>query len=545
MKRPPLFPLCLAVTLLLLLLPPGEGRAIAFPLYDRVTSHADEPTTDTWVLYPFFSIRETTSTTTTALHPLWDWHVDHETGRRELDVLYPLYTWRHHPSRGQARDHDRTLLFPLYFQKREDINGREHFSRILVPIWFQGHQGEAGEYRILFPFFWYAYNARLAVPLFPGRPQTFAALWPIMGDFRGYYNRDRIFFFLWPLFVHSSAGTGADFVETNSLLWPFLARHDGPRVSGFRIWPLLSWVDKQEEFTRAYFLWPLGHYRSGRISSRDAGEEHVSMFLPFYARIRRPNMEFDLVFPFRGRLEVGKREVDGYLLALHNRDRNHRTNIEEERILWFVYRHRTVMDDVAPDDVTPATTLGGGLFPLYVNVTGETRGREHVLWPIYTKRWSRHADHDFLRTYLFPLFSSQKWEYTDGRERHRRFYFPFFRQTRTIGGEERANSLHLWFHSELDPVDRLYAPLWEFWRHYENEETGEEWTRWFQNAYRHERKSDGTERRRANLLLFQRETLRNEDGSLAKGSTQLLGGLLGLHRSEEQGRELELLWMKF
>ncbi|MCC5875863.1 MAG: hypothetical protein JJU11_06560, partial [Candidatus Sumerlaeia bacterium] len=136
--------------LLLILGDPSAVRAAVFPVYDRVVSHADSPTTDTWYLYPFFSDRQTTSTRTIAFHPLWDWHVDHETGSREFDFLFPLYTWRHHPVKGQMRDYRRSYLFPLYFHRSYERNGTPHFARILIPLWFAGNQGNTGTYRILF-----------------------------------------------------------------------------------------------------------------------------------------------------------------------------------------------------------------------------------------------------------------------------------------------------------------------------------------------------------------------------------------------------------
>lgn len=93
------------LVVLVLLGAPAISHGAAFPLYDRVTSHSDNPTTDTWFLYPFFSDRETTSTRTVAFHPLWAWHVDRESGSRELDVLFPLFTWRHHPEKGRMTNY--------------------------------------------------------------------------------------------------------------------------------------------------------------------------------------------------------------------------------------------------------------------------------------------------------------------------------------------------------------------------------------------------------------------------------------------------------
>jgi hypothetical protein len=531
------------LVLVVVLLLPAAARAVAFPLYHAHTSHRDQPTTETWVVYPFWHRTETTTGTITAIHPVVDWYHDTTTGERGGDVLWPVYTWRHTPRIGRMRNVDRQMLFPLFYNRRATVDDRTIHDRFLIPLWFEGEREREGMYQILFPFYWYAYNARLAFPLFPNRPQTFAALWPLVGDFRGYWNRDRIFFLLWPLFVYSTEGEGADKVETRSFVWPILGLHGGPRVSGGRLWPLFSTVTKEDEFTRTYWLWPLGHYRQGRISRKDPRQEDVLLFIPLYGRIRRPDFDFDLVFPFYGRLKVGQREVDGYALALYNREINHRRGTIERRWGWFIWRQRQFLPGRGETAEDRETTTGGGLFPVYLNVESEKHRNQSIIWPFYRYRWTQYHDNRFTREYLVPLYSSQHWAYPDGTERRRSYVFPFFRSVESREGNRRRNSLHLWFHTEVEAIDRLYAPLWELWWREDDERTGEFSVRWFQSFHAHDRRSDGSEKSATNLLFFDRRTHRDAEGAKS-ASTRLFWGLAGWH-STPTGNEAELFWMRF
>ena len=529
----------------LILLLAAQLPAAAFPVYTKDVSFRDQPTTETWVLYPFYHHTENTSGTVTAIHPFLDWYTRTDTGERGADVLLPFYTWRYRPQTAAgARDYERHMLLPLYFQRRETRAGREVFDRMLIPFWFQGHREGEGNYNILFPFIWSGYNAKFTIPGFPERPQTFAALWPLIGDFRGFWNRDRIAFFLWPIFVYSNEGTEEDYNEAISLVWPVTGYFTGPKVSGFRLWPLYATVKKEGEFQRSYFLWPLGARRTGQISKKDTREQDLTLFIPFYGRVRRPDFEFDMLFPFHGRLVAGQREVQGYALGLWNRDTNHRRGVRETRWFWFIVRDRESLPGHEQNEQAAESLTGGGVFPVYTVLSNESKYRQTIAWPIYTYKTDDHDDYRFEREYVIPFYSSQRWKHTDGTQRRRSFYFPFFRRTETRAGQVRRNSLHLWFHSEVESIDRLYAPFWEFWKTEEDQATGEKSVRWFQQAYAYDRRSDGAERSRLNLLFFEKETFTRPDGEIRQASTQLFWGLLGRHRRGET-TENEILWMRF
>jgi len=518
---------------------PAIVPAQFFPIYDQDERLGAPGDNETHVAWPFYSRRETSDTLTLGLHPIYSIFRKDETGERGVDVLYPFFNYRYWPRTRGSTDKHRSYLLPIYYQRTEQRERGEQFDRLLVPLWFQGDHADGGKYRILFPLIWYAHQARLPVPLFPPRPVTFAAVFPIAGNIKGYWNHDNIRFFLWPLFVHSSKGTGEDFSEIYSFVWPITGIYKGPKVSGFRLWPLFAYAKREGEFERAYWLWPLGHYRKGRIADSDDRQQNILMFLPFYAKFHRDNVKLDAVIPFYAKLSVGDRTVHGYFFGLYNVEENSRTGIRERRWLWFVVRSRKALEGHEPD---PDRTTGGGVFPFYTRVSNDSRVSKNIIWPLHVYRWNKRADHEYKRHYYVPVYARAAKNYDDGSMSVNQYFFPFFRRVERRTGETYSSAIHLFPYSWFEPLDRNWAPLWTFWEKETDivEETMR--VRWFKNAWKFERAADGSERKKINLLLFTQETTHDAMGAKT-GSTRFLFGLVGRHRDPDL--RTELFWMKF
>lgn len=515
---------CVLPSLLVLFsLLPARAFPQAFPFYDQSTTQDEKE--EKWILYPFYSEERTSNSLTIALHPVFSWYKETDTEKKDFDVLWPIFSYRYRPETQASTNYRSGYLFPLYYERSERRFGRDNFDRIILPIWFEGTQGDRGRYQILVPFYWYSRNARLTTPMFPPREQTFAALFPIAGDFRGYWNRDRIRFLLWPLFVHSSEGTGSDYNQIHSILWPFFGVYSGPKVSGFRIWPLFAYVEKEGESKRAYWLWPLGHYRKGRIGKTNDGQQDVVLFIPFYARFRQPNVKLDMVFPFYGKLEVGDRVSRGYVLALYNTDLNYRKGTREQRFLLFLFRRKTPLPGYDPASIDPDVTLGGGVFPIYMRTHNANRIIKSILWPLHQYRYNRYNEFTYTRSYILPVYSRRTREFNNGDTVESRFVFPFFRYRKSTRDNVESNALHLFYYSDVENIDRLYAPLWSWWEKRENLRSGEKTLRWFRNAWIYERTATGEERKRANLLLYNFKSETAADGTKTR-QIKLFFGLI-------------------
>jgi hypothetical protein len=87
----------------------------------------------------------------------------------------------------------------------------------------------------VFPFFW-------------GRTaggETYGGVFPLAGTFKQRYNRDSIFFLLWPLYS-SSSGEGSYHYH---FLWPFFSYSTG-RESARTFWPFAGEIVESDTVTR-------------------------------------------------------------------------------------------------------------------------------------------------------------------------------------------------------------------------------------------------------------------------------------------------------
>ncbi len=518
-----------------------HSSAQVFPIYSKHKSIIEDQS-ETWVLWPFYSDQKTTDTRTVAVHPFFSKKWEHSTGKVSTDALWPFYMQRYVPEEGAEKKIDRNVVFPFFFRKRWYERGVESFVHVLFPLWLNSKYPDGGRAQILFPFFWYGKDVKIGFGITPPREMTFAAIFPLIGDIRGYYARDRILFFLWPLYVFSSQGRGDDYNEIHSILWPITGFYRGPEVKGFRLWPLVSYVKKEGEFNRAYFLWPLGHYREGRISRDNPGREKVFLFIPFYGYIKRPSFEFQMLFPLYGKLDIGKRKVRGYALGLYNQDYNYRTGIREDRYFWFIGRVRKPIPGFDPEEIDKDASQGGGIFPFYTRLESDRKVIKNVLWPLGRYFYHDYDGYSLTRKYFLPVYGNWRKDFDDGTTTQRKFFFPFFRAFEYEDGRKETKALQLAFFFYGPLLERNWGPLYTIFEKSTDEKRGTKEIRWFKEFFHFERAEDGTERKKVNLLFYEFESVR-KPGEPKEGHTKLFWGLIGRHREPEL--KTELLWMKF
>lgn len=497
--------------------------------------------TDThWFLWPLVEKSAGPDGRIAAVHPFWSRHRAPESADDSTHVLWPFLVRRHRPDTWNGTDRRSLSIVPLWHSstnERGDL-GRST-TRYLIPFYWQGSQTRPnepkGRYLVLFPFFWHAENARMAVPLFPPRPQNFSAIFPLGGTFEGYWNADRVRFFLWPLLVESTKRKPDETVKLYSFPWPFLGLYSAERTSGFRVWPLFSRVSKPGEFTRAYWLWPLGHYRSETAADAKRSPKELFLFLPFYGRARDPKLSYDLVFPFYGELRQKGRTTRGYALALYNSDDNLRKGVRNHRLLWFIVRWTSripvqVQPAVppTPEEVAsaPGPMEGGGVFPLYVRQSNGRSLREYVLWPFWTRRVDDYDDRVHARRFLLPFHGRTEVRFKEDDSRRRGwFLWPLKRAVERRDGSTFSSVPHLFPYTEADPVDRNWAPLWMAWTRHANPSTGEARVRLFGNLTAYDRTADGTVRREVNLGVYSWKNETAPDGGRT-GRVKVLFGLV-------------------
>ncbi|MDK2972934.1 MAG: hypothetical protein PWP23_2689 [Candidatus Sumerlaeota bacterium] len=449
----------------LALSPPAAPAALTAVSRNESATPAQE---EGWAPWPFLHWKDGEPGSLRALHPVFSKQRDSENGYVTSDIFWPLWTWTYRPETPTWRERKATTFFPFWYAVSGEKNGIEKRYRYLVPFYWQGETRDPdsgqidSDYFILFPFLWKANNAKLTFPIFPRRPQNFFAIWPLWGEFHGFWNRDLIEFVLWPLFVRSSRGEGEDRLVQTSVPWPFVSWiRGGAGTWGFRLWPLVAYAEVPGKTKRAYWLWPLGQYR---VEGEGAERREVNFFIPFWGRIRTPDLRYDMVFPFYGRLDMKGRRVRGYALAAYNEDDDLRAGLRRHRLLWFLFRWTSTIE--VPKELTPSRSdpmRGGGFFPFYVHNSNSTREQLIAPWPIHAYRRTKSDDRTYDRRYVMPFYLRQTTLWKGGGRDQQLAIFPFYRALEGRDGSSYESAPHLFPYTNARSIDRNWAPFWTAW----------------------------------------------------------------------------------
>lgn len=363
-------------------LPQEETLFTLWPLIDY--RHDPNSGYTRWgFLGPLFRHSSTPQASDWAVRPLVFSKKDLSTDTREIDILYPLYTYR---SKTQE---SRSNFFQLY-QHRQ--NGSEN-DWTLFPFLFstQSKEGERD-----FAFF------------------------PFGGTIHRRFGKDRIDFTLFPFY----SSTRTEDRRVTHSPWPFFATIKGPGISGYKLWPLYGEHLRNGVYEHRYWLWPFFYHYQDDLDT-EAPRERLGFF-PFYMADRKPDSDHThFLWPLFSWKEDRERmfkeswtpwplirsvEAEGY---------------EVSRFLPFY-----------SDEQEPGFHKQWILWPLYQRTEktgGRYRKRDRVLFFLYSDL-RQGSDREHIRkerVALWPLFT---WEKVDGVER---FYClsllePFFPENRSI-----------------------------------------------------------------------------------------------------------------
>ncbi|MBI3599481.1 MAG: hypothetical protein HY097_02435 [Nitrospinae bacterium] len=98
---------------------------------------------------------------------------------------------------------------------------------------------------------------------------------------------------MWPVYTN----VREDKTETTDIIWPIFSKTTGEKEDGFRIWPLFGYRDKEGEYSKRFFLWPLIYNNKTRLNT--ARPTEYKAFLPFYASETSPGrVTKSVLWPF-------------------------------------------------------------------------------------------------------------------------------------------------------------------------------------------------------------------------------------------------------
>lgn len=328
--------------------------------------------------------------------------------KKELEVLGPLFVWRSTPQRTEWG------LRPFVYRTK-DQEAQLLRWEFLYP--FGKYQLKEGEWKAyLVPFTILRDEVTTASPgcreanvslltAFWGRTddnETYGGLFPLAGQFKERFGRERISFYIWPLYSRIDSEGEVSW----RIPWPIISLFAG-EARGVYIWPLWGKKERVGEYAKGFFLWPFYAYMDERLNTDDPISKRF--YLPIYATIRSRGMRTDLFFP---------------PLFLYQEADSPR--LQKWQIPW------------------PFITLVRGegvweieVFPFYRRREEEQNRRLAILWPIYKYEWDTIATqqeqvHRFL---LINRYRRIK-DLTTGKESVSLNVWPLFDYQRTDDGEQ-------------------------------------------------------------------------------------------------------------
>ena len=183
-----------------------------------------------------------------ALRPI----VSHEA--ETTDVLWPVFT--------SHRDWWRFCFIVNY----QNYGVDEGYQFSVLPIWFNGEDKQKGAYAGLFPITGY-------------HPHIL-----MLHDWE---------FAMWPVWMRYKMPRGRDWLETNSVLFPFISwRSDG----AWSVWPFYG-VNYQRESDHRYAFWPVVTWAKYRADRDTAGAGYSWMVWPLYGKVRRERERQTMYLP--------------------------------------------------------------------------------------------------------------------------------------------------------------------------------------------------------------------------------------------------------
>jgi hypothetical protein len=311
------------------------------PLFDY-TYDGEKNKTQYNILGPFITIEREAQREEKIYRPFYSKTEDKNADTKDVDVIYPLGKSKRNPEESSSR------FTPLFTSRRE----------------FKETEGKKRDFGF-FPVFWGTTEDG----------EDYGGLFPIYGSMRKRFGKDEIKFVLWPVY----AKTREEKTVNKDFIWPIFSTTTGEKESGFKMWPLFGYKDKEGEYSKRFFLWPLIHYQNKDLDT--SRPKKYRAFLPFYASETSPG-------------RVTKSVIWPFFNYLHDDDEN-----------LTLY-----------DFPWPLIQRGKGdnlntfkVFPIYGYRDKEHLNERFFLWPIYTYRREYPEDSEKI-VHRFLLISKYEYE---------------------------------------------------------------------------------------------------------------------------------------
>jgi hypothetical protein len=416
-------------------LSPAHAAGGIWPLFSYYT-YGEQ--TEVEFLGPLFTWRETTEGTEWGVRPLVyrTHHPSQELLRWEF--LYPL-------GKYQRKEGDLKFYVSPFSLFRDEVTSsrperREKNSSFLTAFWGRTDHNEG-----------------------------YGGFFPIAGQFKERFSRDKIVFFLWPLYSRIE-----DEEEiTWRVPWPIVSVMGG-KAKGLYIWPLWGHKERGDEYSRGFILWPFYVYKDDDLDTDRP--VRTRFYIPFYATQRSPGARTDIfITPFFFHQRVDDPPFDKW------------------RIPW------PIVTLVRSEGVWETE-----VFPLFRLREEEQKKRLDILWPMYKYEWDiMKAEEETVYRFLLVNKYRIVKELDTGKEALDTNFWPVFDYRRGFEGEK---SFYIFSLLPLhdDALERNIYPLLWIYR-YTRSAQGETLSDLLWGLYRRRHSSEFSSTQFAFLLRIERK----------------------------------------
>ncbi len=414
------------------------------------------------ILWPFIYYERGSKGSDYGLRPLFSVRREKKNLLHEVQFLWPIGWYKSTPEKKRLR------IFPLYYYNKDTPGGRstrrgdlgrpaeEKSDYKLLPILFGGHSQDEGSY---FAFF------------------------PLGGQLNHWLGRDRIHFFLFPLYADSTKGDYRSWY----VLWPIFSLARGKGEGAYRFWPLFGHGYKVGEYSKYFILWPIFNFQRSGLKGENPSE--TLMLLPFYAYQRSPEIRTEAVlWPFFTYTD------------------NKRAEYKKWQFPWPIF------------SLTRGKGIRGNKFwPIWGYKKKGNSESFYAFWPLYWSWKETSGSFEKREDIVLPIYwhESKTWKQEHKSATYTRFW-PLLSYARGKDGRLKLSLLSpLWFRGG-EGFRRNYSPFWTLYQ-YESDGQGNSRSRFLWRLYRHERTKSSNSLEIIHLLSYQREGKKKVRFSLLKG----------------------------
>lgn len=422
-------------------------------------------------LGPLISYKKEAETTGYGFRPIFYNYKDARKDRTAFDFIYPLSTYR--TFEGDTKF--QALIYLFYYKSDLKENGYREREYTLFPLIFARHAEEAD--------------------------RSFFAVFPVYGNMKSKYGKDRIQFFLFPLFLQTE-----NYGTTNTnFIWPFIGYYSGNGAKGGRLWPIYGQKTIGDSVKDEFALWPIYMKRYREFYGAEINSLAI---LPFYYGLDMP-----------GR----KQRTYGWP--------------------FFTYIDNTNRNFKRYDMPWPLVTITRGdvhtnrVFPLFSVKKEEDFETGYALWPLYS--WRNHELDDYeikKKAIAYFLYKDVQNipKVEGGRDSRAINLWPLFTYRRTPDGRAYFNFISPLetFLQDNAPRERNWRPLWTIFR-WDKDEEGNHVSSFLWNTFRTESTKKGVK-----VDLRPIIPVMSYENTDEKDKFHILGGLFGYSKDKESNKKV-------